>query len=342
MSHSAHVISLQYLADLRIALGQFCEETQQSLSTINIEIRRSQEWLKQKHDYWRKQVEHCNEEVYHTKQALNYCRNAKNRDCGDIEDALSEALEALREAEKELETVRHWSQVIQQAITDYQKQAYRLEQQLQQAIPKAGVFLGRKIGELEGYLAVNPISGSVISSTYAASMSSTLNQVSQREISLQGELGLSLSDETLDGQPKNKQAKMWEEKGIQNVQVKYLIHCLDGEKSHVKSKEDFHKVSYEDMVEGFRKLNSVVLPGIQEGASGEDFSQMDDQQGLDYEHGYRRIYDAFYGAGAIHLNKLGENSYDIDNGYHRIFVARDMGLETIPAKVAERVSKENQ
>jgi flagellar biosynthesis regulator FlaF len=342
MSHSAHVISLQYLVDLRIALGQFCEETKQSLSSIEIEIRRSQEWLTQKHEYWQKQVMHCNEEVYHTKQALNYCRNAKNRDCGDIEELLSEALEALREAEKELEAVRHWSQVIQQAITDYQKQAYRLEQKLQHDVPKAGVFLGRKIGELEGYLAVSPISGGIVSTNYASLKTPLPAQVdeSKRKISLHEELPL--RDETLNGQPKNTHTTIWKEKGIQNIPVKYLTPHLYGERSHVKSKGDFHKVSYEDMVEGFRKLNNVVLPGVQEGASGDDFSQMDAQQGLDYEHGYRRIYDAFYGEGAIHVNKLGENSYDIDNGYHRIFVARDMALETISAKVAERVPKENQ
>ena len=83
MSQSAHVISLQYLVNLRIAIGQFCEETQQSLSTINIEILRTQEWLKQKHDYWRKQEEHCNEEVSRAQKALNHCRcnNDKYRDC---------------------------------------------------------------------------------------------------------------------------------------------------------------------------------------------------------------------------------------------------------------------
>jgi flagellar biosynthesis regulator FlaF len=346
MSNSAHVISIQYLVDLRIAIGQFREETQQSLSSIDIEIRRSQEWLKQKHDYWRKQVEHRKEEVSRAQQALSHCRSTKNSDCRSVQNKLAEALRALREAEKELETVRYWSQVIQQAITDYQKQAYRLEQQLQQDIPKAGTFLGRKIEELKGYMAVSPISGGVVSTTYASSTEHILAQIdeSQKEISLRGELALPLSDEMLDGQPKNKQDMMWQEKGIQNVPVKYLIHCLDGERSHVKSKEDFDKVSYdyEDMVEGFRKLNSVVLPGVQEGASGDDFSQMDAQQGLDNEHGYRRIYDVFYGQDAIHVNKLGENCYDIDNGYHRIFVARDMGLETIPAKVAERVPLGNQ
>ena len=331
MSDSARVLSLQYLVELRIALSQFREETQQSLTSIAFEIRRTREWLKQKHNYWRRQVEYCKKEISHARQTLNRCLHENNRDCRGIERKISEAYHALREANEKLEKVRYWSNIIEQAITDYQKQAYRLEQQIHQDIPKAGIFLGRKIEQLEEYLALNPVCSGVIPTTNTPLKTSSDAQVDK-----------STEMSPLEGQSKNTPPVIWEEKGIQNVPVKHLLPHLNGEKCHVKSKEDFTRVSYEDMVEGFRKLQSVVLPGVQEGATEDEFSEMDAQRGLDYEHGYRRIYDAFYGQDAIHVNKLGEDCYSIDNGYHRLFVAREIGLENIPAKVAERVPPINQ
>jgi len=342
MNYSAHITSIQYLMDLKSSIGQFCEETQQSLQLINIEIQRSQEWLNQKFDYWRKQVEYRKEEVICLQEALYNCQSKKKHDCGGIEKKLDEAHRALREAVEEVEKVRHWSKIIQQAITDYKKQAYRLGQELQGDISKAGIFLESKIRELKRYLDVNLISGRFVSTASTSTKTPRTVQKNQPQKKISLNKRLPSPGEALDRQLKNNTNTILKEKGVQNIPVKYLVQHINGERSHVKGKGDFHKVSYEDMVEGFHKLNSVVKPKVLKGASGDDFSQMDALQGLDYEHGYRRIYDAFYGESAIHVNRIGENCYDIDNGYHRIFVARDMGLESIPVKVTERVSKEGQ
>ena len=192
MSDSAHVLSLQYLVELRIALSQFREETQQSITSIAFEIRRTREWLKQKHHHWRKQVEYCKKEISHAKQTLNRCLHENNRDCRGIERKVSEAYHSLREAEEELGKVRYWSKVTEQAITEYQKQAHRLEQQLYQDIPKAGTFLGRKIEQLERYLAVSPVRGGVIPTTNTPLKTSTDVRVDK-----------STEVSTLEGQSKN-------------------------------------------------------------------------------------------------------------------------------------------
>lgn len=47
-----------------------------------------------------------------------------------------------------------------------------------------------------------------------------------------------------------------------------------------------------------------------------------------------RIYDAFYGSVCIRLNKT-DQGYTVINGYHRLFVAKELGLETVPAQVVE-------
>lgn len=129
------------------------------------------------------------------------------------------------------------------------------------------------------------------------------------------------------------------DRGIQDV----LLDRVNLRDSHVQSEEDFKKVSKAEMLEGFEKLQSVVRPAVEKGANADYFSQMDEERGLDYPNGYRKIYDAFYGNDAIRLDKVGD-TYTVTNGYHRLAVAKELGLETIPARVIElqRVQEKGQ
>ena len=61
--------------------------------------------------------------------------------------------------------------------------------------------------------------------------------------------------------------------------------------TQVHDAADFKKVSHDELVVGFRKLEEVVRPAVQEGADGDDFARLDAERGLDYEHGNRRVYD---------------------------------------------------
>ena len=123
----------------------------------------------------------------------------------------------------------------------------------------------------------------------------------------------------------------WVDRGIQDVPLD-KINLSD---SYVQEADDFRKVSHEDMVGGFHALEGEVRPGVDQGAEGESFSSIDEKRGQDYEHGSRRVYDAFYGDDAICLNKI-DDTYHVVNGYHRLAVARELGLETVPARVIER------
>jgi hypothetical protein len=145
------------------------------------------------------------------------------------------------------------------------------------------------------------------------------------------------SQETIEAIQRSRDApseREWVDRSIQDVPVDQV----DLSDSPVKDTDDFHKVSREEMVEGFRKLEEEVRPAVAEGANGDHFSRLDQERGLDYEHGYRRVYDAFYGNSAIRLEKAGDD-YNVINGYHRLAVARELGLSTVPARVIEEIRR---
>jgi len=66
------------------------------------------------------------------------------------------------------------------------------------------------------------------------------------------------------------------------------------------------------------------------------FSRLDRQAGRSYEEGLQRVYEAFFGADHIRLSRFkGSQLWGIDNGRHRIQIARDLGWKFIPAKTIE-------
>ena len=123
----------------------------------------------------------------------------------------------------------------------------------------------------------------------------------------------------------------WVDRGIINVRVSDLP-----QPEGISGPADFQKESYEDMRVGLRKLE-LMKPYVADGsrASSDAWRTFDQQEGLSYENGYQKVYDAFYGDGAIRLEKVGDQ-YDIINGRHRIFAAKEMFMREIPARMIER------
>jgi len=123
----------------------------------------------------------------------------------------------------------------------------------------------------------------------------------------------------------------WVDSGTNYVPIAELPDPQD-----INGENDFKKVPMTEMKAGLEKLQEM-LPIVErgEGTSKDYWASFDTQKGLDYEHGYQRIYEAFYGDDAIRLNHNG-NQYDIVNGRHRIWLAKRMGITNLPARVIEK------
>lgn len=138
----------------------------------------------------------------------------------------------------------------------------------------------------------------------------------------------------LEQLPEADQPSEWVDQGVRDVPVADLPNP-----EGIHNAGDFVKVSEDDMRAGLQRLQEM-RPTIESGvgASSDYWADVDKQQGMDYAHGYRRIYDAFYGQDAIRLCKDGDR-YSIDNGRHRIWLAKQMGIASLPARVIERTRR---
>jgi CHASE3 domain sensor protein len=305
VNSSVYVRSIQTLVDFRSRLGRFSNDAQASIQIAEQEIRQVEEWLQQRLAFWQAEVPRRRAALRAAEIALAACLASKvldltgqiqTPDCGSYAAEVTRARQQLQQAEEELNNVKNWISKVNQAATMYRARVLNLKRIIQNEIPKANSLLGEKIDELQQYISGGSHSSGSISAP------STTNTAS-----MSGD---------------------WIDTGIQSVE----LDKIDLEDSSVNSSDDFHKVSQQDMVEGLQKLQDVVAPAVANGADGDYFTQMDTNQGLSYADGYRKIYDAFFGNSCIRLDKIG-NRFRVNNGYHRIFIAQQLGIRSLPARV---------
>lgn len=131
--------------------------------------------------------------------------------------------------------------------------------------------------------------------------------------------------------PSAGQVGTWVDEGVRFVSVADLP-----EPAGVSGGADFRKISEPEMRAGIEKLQEmrpVIESGL--GASSDYWADYDRRRGMEYAGGYQRVYEAFYGDDCIKVNDDG-GSYDIDNGRHRIWLAKRMGVGQLPMRVIKR------
>lgn len=317
MTPQANVGAIYALDELRAALIRFGTEAHDSVHAIMQDIHLTRNWLADRHAHWQHEVRAYQETLHQAQAALNYCQSqiyydpqtgrSIRPDCSAFETRVIRARTTLTAAEAELENVRRWSQRVQQAVTDYERQAQHLKGRLTHDVPQAVALLSRSTTILQSYATMS------LSDAGAELPLSPVLQVHQTVTGGQAVVS-----------------------HVQDVP----LDLIDLDDSYVQSSAAFHKVPYEEMRAGVQKLVEVVRPAVQAGASGDYFSQLDAQHDLDDVRGYRKIYDAFYGTtDPIRLEKT-HDRYQVIGGYHRLLVAKELGLHSIPAQVTTVTSSD--
>lgn len=118
--------------------------------------------------------------------------------------------------------------------------------------------------------------------------------------------------------------------GLRNVYVRDLPNP-----EGIQGPEDFKKIPLKQMEAGLRRLEemrSAIESG--EGTNEDYWYARDQEQGLGPADGYQAAYRAFYGESAVTLDKVGDQ-YRITDGAHRIWAAKRMGVDILPARIFE-------
>lgn len=126
--------------------------------------------------------------------------------------------------------------------------------------------------------------------------------------------------------------------GVPNGIVMVPLSMIEDADTAVTGEESFGKgYSTRDLAWAHNALIDVVLPTLAQGGTLDTLTARDVAEGRVGARSYADTYSGFFGTSSIALDQT-PNGYQVTNGYHRIWVARELGLETVPARVGHVAS----
>lgn len=269
-------------------------------------------------------VECCRQAVEYAGEAVTYATNAQTSAVNG-ERMAARSLEYAKEVQKlfkmakkksaeQAETASEMNIVVRQATEDTDQaqihlaQADSLEESAQGYYHRANMELASRVNSL-------------IQLNQPISLTMPTDTSSQQ--------GTDKDNASKPGFVKSK----WVDDGIETLAVKDMP-----DPEGINGASDFYKISMEDMKQGLLRFQEM-LPVITEGkgASSDYWAKIDAEKGIDHANGYQRVYDAFFGNDAIKVTFDGK-SYDIINGRHRIWLAKQMGIDSLPMNITRKAN----
>lgn len=206
---------------------------------------------------------------------------------------------AVQHARGRLSSAQDALRIAENALGAFQPRQARFIRESQLLLGESGTLLGQMDGDLQAYLASGATGAGAASTTAAG------------------------------GRSTGRSAQMpagW---------AMVSLAQIDTADSAVTGPESFTKgYSAEDLSWAFHALDEVVLPAMSRGLGADYFQSRDHAEGRIGTRSYSDTYSGFFGADSpIKLEARGDGSYTIANGYHRVWVARRLGLDAVPARL---------
>jgi hypothetical protein len=161
MSGPANVLSVDAIKRFRDALALFIEEAKHALVSVDMENRRTHDWIaNHQRLFWLEEVKRRRERLSEASAALHR-KKLQQRPGSTVYDAdeteaVRVARARLRESEGKVEVVKRWATAYQHAIDEYQGSARPLADMLDHDAVRAVALLDRMIAALEDYARVDP------------------------------------------------------------------------------------------------------------------------------------------------------------------------------------------
>ncbi len=155
----ANVRSVDALKDFKNALINYAEEARNALSGVDMDVRRTRDWLERDQlAFWQMQVKKRNEQVSQARADL-FRRQISQSGSDSVSDsdqkeALRLAIMRLRQAEEKLEKVRRWGPILQHAISEYNSASRPLGDRIAGDLVASLALLDRMVASLDAYMAI--------------------------------------------------------------------------------------------------------------------------------------------------------------------------------------------
>lgn len=163
MATSARVTSIEALEDFRARLIKSGTEAGNALANLQMQLRRTFEWLEDQLKYWQAALREREELVVRAKgellQRQSSSGSVRGPGCTDQKIALEEALDRMHEAETKIRNCKHWQRILPREIMECDGPARQLSGFLEADFRKAVALLEQKILALESYVALVTPSG---------------------------------------------------------------------------------------------------------------------------------------------------------------------------------------
>jgi len=166
MSTQANVQSIEALRDFRAALVAFADEALGALGAVDMEIRRTQQWLQ--HDqrmFWQGEIKRRREQVSMARSELARRKLGKMYGHGTSHSEQKEILDRaegrMKEAEARAAMVKKWEPLLQQAVLEYHGQSRRVADLIGGDMPRSMALLDRIIASLDAYASLSAPSGAL-------------------------------------------------------------------------------------------------------------------------------------------------------------------------------------
>ena len=159
MNPSANVHSVDGLVVFQQGLAHFEEKAKDALLTVDMDLRRTQEWIAEMYQWWQTEVRQAEDAL---QQAMLELKRKKMMKIGDrTPDTSEEEKQArkckarLEHAEDKVERCKHWSRAFPEAMLDYEGPGRQLKTQVENGIPTMCAMLEQKIATLQQYQAMS-------------------------------------------------------------------------------------------------------------------------------------------------------------------------------------------
>jgi hypothetical protein len=159
MSKSANVLSVDTLRDFKVQMINFAEDARNSLSGVDMELRRMRDWLERDQlGYWTAQIKKRQEDLMQARSDLHRRKLSQSGSDtvsdADQKEALRDATRRLHKAEEKVAAIKKLIPFLHHAIDEYHSHSQQLGDHLAGGFEKSLAVLDKMTSALDAYAAL--------------------------------------------------------------------------------------------------------------------------------------------------------------------------------------------